>query len=193
MIANTEVEDSSTSSDESDHPSGVQALILKELKRVNSTPDAVESKVATTKKRKQHKDKEQRKFGPQLSNFVLKNKLCDESQSSCSNVSSSSSEDELPCLLVLKSSRAVQRKIDQTVAEMEAESRNEGNDLTIESKRGCLDVLVQTKVSWPHECILGGITRQRLTYDQLTKSQFVQGFTKKTFWLNPIKKIENIC
>ena len=37
---------------------------------------------------------------------------------------------------------------------------------------------VQSKVVWPHERILGGHTRQRLTYDQISMAQFVQGFVK---------------
>ena len=31
---------------------------------------------------------------------------------------------------------------------------------------------------WPHESILGGVTRQRITYDQLSLTQWVQGFCK---------------
>ena len=37
-----------------------------------------------------------------------------------------------------------------------------------------MGVIVQQKVSWLH--ILGGQNRQRLTYDQITMPQFVQGF-----------------
>ena len=41
-----------------------------------------------------------------------------------------------------------------------------------------MEVTVQQKVSWLHEHVLGGggQTRQRLTYDQITMTQFVQGF-----------------
>ena len=49
-------------------------------------------------------------------------------------------------------------------------------------KRGVnVDVSVKNKVLWPHEAILGGINRQRVTYDQLSLTQWVQGFVK-TFW-----------
>ena len=37
---------------------------------------------------------------------------------------------------------------------------------------------MQKNVAWPHEHILGGQTRQRVTYDQLTMSKFVQGCVK---------------
>ena len=39
-----------------------------------------------------------------------------------------------------------------------------------------MDVLVKNKVALPHEAILGGINRSRLTYDQLSMLQLVQGF-----------------
>ena len=39
-------------------------------------------------------------------------------------------------------------------------------------------MLVKKKVAWPHEAILGGATRDRLSYDQLSMSQWVQGFCK---------------
>ena len=37
---------------------------------------------------------------------------------------------------------------------------------------------VKNKVLWPHEAILGGANRQRVTYDQLSLTQWVQGFCK---------------
>ena len=37
---------------------------------------------------------------------------------------------------------------------------------------------MKNKVSWPHEAILDGVSRQRVTYDQLSLTQFVQGFCK---------------
>ena len=60
------------------------------------------------------------------------------------------------------------------------EGQNSGNEShKIKSKRGGgIDVFVKNKVAWPHEHILGGPTRQRVTYDQLNITQFVQGFVK---------------
>ena len=39
---------------------------------------------------------------------------------------------------------------------------------------------VKNKVLWPHEAILGGANRQRVTYDQLSLTQWVQRFCKNT-------------
>ena len=33
-------------------------------------------------------------------------------------------------------------------------------------------------MAWPHDSVLGGVTRQRITYDQLSLTQFIQGFTR---------------
>ena len=37
---------------------------------------------------------------------------------------------------------------------------------------------MKNKVSYPHEFILGGVSRQRVTYDQLCLTQWMQGFCK---------------
>ena len=64
---------------------------------------------------------------------------------------------------------------------MDQSSHLSGSDskLKHKSKRGGnVDVSVKRKVSWPHEPILGGVSRQRVTYDQLSLTQWVQGFCK---------------
>ena len=43
---------------------------------------------------------------------------------------------------------------------------------------GPVDVLVKNKIAWPHEAIVGGVNLSRVTYDQLTMSQWVQGFCR---------------
>ena len=57
--------------------------------------------------------------------------------------------------------------------------QREGNEQVDKSQRGdAVDVVVCHKVPWPHEHILGGPTRQRVTYDNLSLTQFVHGFVK---------------
>ena len=43
---------------------------------------------------------------------------------------------------------------------------------------GNVDVSVKNKGLWPREAILGGVNRQRVTYDQLSLTQWVQIFCK---------------
>ena len=33
-------------------------------------------------------------------------------------------------------------------------------------------------MAWPHDNVLGGATKQRISYDQLSLTQFIQGFTR---------------
>ena len=39
-----------------------------------------------------------------------------------------------------------------------------------------MDVVIKHKMAWPHEAILRSTNRTRITYDQLTLSQWVPGF-----------------
>ena len=39
-------------------------------------------------------------------------------------------------------------------------------------------MVVANKVTWPHEYILGGLSKQRVTFDQINLTQFVNGFVK---------------
>ena len=51
--------------------------------------------------------------------------------------------------------------------------------IPIKSQRGDeVDVQVKHKVHWPHEAILCVTARQRVMYDQLTLTQWVQGFCR---------------
>ena len=75
----------------------------------------------------------------------------------------------------------LQKKVDRRIRDLDQSSHLSGSDnkLKHKSKRGGnVEVSVKRKVSWPHEPILGGVSRQRVTYDQLSLTQWVQGFCK---------------
>ena len=93
------------------------------------------------------------------------------------------SEDEGQVLLrlsTIRSKKSIQKQIDSRIRELEDEKGVEGPETDkIKSKRaGPVDVYVKKKVAWPHEAILGDVNRTRLTYDQLTMAQWVQGFCR---------------
>ena len=115
---------------------------------------------------------------PKLNRTVLNNH-----SSNMTSSDSESSEDEgqvLPSLSTIRSRKSIQKQIDGRIRELEAEKEVEGTETDkIKSKRGGpVDVYVKKKVAWPHEAILGGVNRTRLTYDQLTMAQWVQGFCR---------------
>ena len=75
----------------------------------------------------------------------------------------------------------LQKKVVRRIRDLDQSYHLSGNDskLKHKSKRGGnVDVSVKRKVSWPHEPILGGVSRQRVSYDQLSLTQWVQGFCK---------------
>ena len=161
-------DDSDTSGDE--RPSGgLEALILKELQRVNSRLDDVE---ATVQGQRQHRkrDKDTQKLSK--TNVLSKSQSYSKKSKSSKYVSESSSDEEsLPTLSTLRTFWQIQRQVDARIAEIESQSKVQGDESNkLKSKRGVgVDVLVSKKVAWPHDNVLGGVTRQRLTYDLMGK------------------------
>ena len=86
------------------------------------------------------------------------------------------SDSDVPSLEKLRS-HVLQKKVDRRIRDLDQSSHLSGDSkLKHESKRGGnVDVSVKKQT---HEPILGGISRQRVTYDQLSVTQWVQGFCK---------------
>ena len=85
----------------------------------------------------------------------------------------------------------LQKKVDQRIRDLDQSSHLSinGSKLKHKSERGGnVDVSVKRKVSWPHEPILGGVSRQRVTYDQLSLTQWVQGFCRNIREQKPLKE-----
>ena len=155
--------------------SDVQLQILKELQRVNSQLDAVEEKVATGHKQTAVLGQKKAKLSTLKYQSGKKR-----SKKVVVTSDSSSDESDIPDISSLRSSRQLQMRVDQRLSKLEENSRTKGNCTSkIKSKRGGdVEVFVEKKVAWPHEAILGGASRQRISYDQLSLTQFVQGFVR---------------
>ena len=175
--------DQSGFEDDSDSTDGgstsLQVKILDELKKVSSRLDAVENQVAEGGQRRRRdpkKDSHKLSKVSHSKNDSVKCKKCDDS----SEVSDSEEDDcELPILSTLRSSKVIQKHIDRAVADLERSQVTKGKEQVFKSKRGGpVDVVVNQKVNWPHEYILGGLNKQRITFDQLNLTQFVNGFVK---------------
>ena len=81
----------------------------------------------------------------------------------------------------LRTSTKIQKQVDARIRDLEKTHDNAGTQKSekIKSKRGgSVEVLVQIKVAWLHEAILGGASNSRLSYDQLTMVQWVMGFCR---------------
>ena len=159
---------------EEEEEQGVQSQILKQLQLMNKRLGEVEQQVQAKDSR--HKTKDLQKLStPTCSN-------CDKSKGVCYSDSkvTSSDESDVPDISYLRSSKSIQKQVDCRLSQLERGAHLQGkcNSQKIKSKRGGVEVLVEKKIAWPHDVILGCSTKQRVTYDQLSLLQFVQGFIK---------------
>ena len=81
----------------------------------------------------------------------------------------------IPNLVELRQNAQIQTQVQQRLKELE-QIATPGIDSKIKSQRGGVDVFVENRVRWPHEHVLSGSTKERVTYDQLTVIQWVSGF-----------------
>ena len=94
----------------------------------------------------------------------------------------SSDEELLPPLSVLKSYCENQSKVDTRISEIESHSKVQGNEsLKLKSKRGEGLMFCCQKRWLGHTIMFWGVTRQRVTYDQLSLYTIYTGFHKKYF------------
>ena len=130
---------------EDERPSGgLQALILKELQRVHHRLDDVEAKVQDPGIRSR-KRKDSSKLSS--SKYLSKNGVDCKNFKKYESSETSSDEELLSPLSVLKSSQEIQRKVDTRISEIEAHSKVQGNESSkLKSQRGGgVDVLVSKK------------------------------------------------
>ena len=61
-------------------------------------------------------------------------------------------------------------KVDQRLQEL--------SDLVKSGTFQKVDVLIKNQVRWPHEYVLSGLNKERVSYDQLNVTQWVAGFRR---------------
>ena len=81
----------------------------------------------------------------------------------------------LPSIQSLKQSRSMQQQVDARIQQLQ-QLNEQGK---FKSKRGGGETIwVKREVPWPQNFVLGGTTKNRLTYDALSMSQWVSGFAQ---------------
>ena len=84
----------------------------------------------------------------------------------------------VPSLVDIRQNANIQEKVDQRIKELQQLS-NTGTDSKIKSLRGgSVDIFVKNRVKWPHEYVLAGNIKERVSYDQLTMGQWMAGFCR---------------
>ena len=72
----------------------------------------------------------------------------------------------------------IQVQVDQWLREL-ADISQTGTSSKLKSQRGGpVEVLVRNRVKWPHEFVLAGSIKERISYDQLTMTQWMAGFCR---------------
>ena len=83
---------------------------------------------------------------------------------------------KLPTFDSLREDSMIQSKVEQTLQEL-SELAKTGTIQKLKSQRGGqVEVLVKNRVKWPHEYVLFGLNKERVSYDQLSVTQWVAGF-----------------
>ena len=104
------------------------------------------------------------------------------STTASSSLPSSSQEDtmqaKLPDLHSIRHNRVIQDQVEERIRQL-SNSDKKGTDPRIKSQRGgSVDIFVKEKVKWPHEYVLAGSTKDRVSYNQLNITQFMVGFCR---------------
>ena len=70
----------------------------------------------------------------------------------------------------------IQLKVEQRLQEL-TELAKTGTSSKLKSQRGgSVEVMVKNRVKWPQEYVLLGLNKERVSYDQLSVTQWVAGF-----------------
>ena len=148
-----------------DEPMDMNSQILKELKNLSGRMTQMEDKMEA--------------MGSTSSSPVKSNisslspqKSPPASQRSRPPIGSPDQDLLLPTLATLRQSRTIQDQVDTRIRELHGIEKGK-----FKSQRGGSETIwVKKEVAWPHNHVLGGSSKNRVTYDNLTISQWVSGF-----------------
>ena len=86
----------------------------------------------------------------------------------------------LPSVDSMRQDVILQAKVEQRLQElaMLAKAGTENSQKLKSQRGGNVEVLVQKRVKWPHEFVLAGVNKERVTYDQLSATQWMAGFAR---------------
>ena len=88
------------------------------------------------------------------------------------------SDVKLPDLKSIRHDRFIQQQVEERIKQLSGLDKK-GIETKIKSLRGGeVDVYVKQRVKWPHEYVLAGNTKDRVTYNQLNITQWMAGFCR---------------
>ena len=75
----------------------------------------------------------------------------------------------------IKNDELIQQQVQERLKQL-SEILSQGKEKIKSQRGGSVDVYVNTRVKWPHEFILSGTNKEKVTYDQLSPVQWMAGF-----------------
>ena len=83
---------------------------------------------------------------------------------------------KIPTLDSIKEDAMIQSRVEQRLQEL-SELDKTGTVQKLKSQRGVqVEVLIKNRVKWPHDYVLSGLNKGRVSYNQLSVTQWVAGF-----------------
>ena len=85
-----------------------------------------------------------------------------------------------PSLEYIRANNQIQCSVEERIKELQQLAKSGMSENKIKSQRGgSVDVFVKHTVKWPHEFVLAGSQKERVSYDQLSMGQWMAGFCVK--------------
>ena len=174
-VENTSVNSGTVSSGDS---SGMNAMLLSELKNISAKMESMEKRLATTELKLLSAEARCDDSKSAARHKVKKTSVITSTPQETTDDDSSDSELVLPSKKFIKQDTRIQAQIQKRLDELKA--INEQDDKgKFKSQRTLNDnVSVKCKIPWPQNQVLSGSTRSRPSYDNLTVFQWVTGFAR---------------
>ena len=96
-----------------------------------------------------------------------------------SRLKQSSVEDDcqnMPNLHTLRNDRSIQGQVEDRLRQLPGVDKKVLIRNLKVREGGSVDIYVKERVKWPHEFVLAGNTKDRITYNQLNITQWMAGF-----------------
>ena len=86
---------------------------------------------------------------------------------------------QIPSLEYIRANNQIQRSVEERIKELQQLAKTGMSESKIKSQTGDqVDVFMKNRIKWPHEYVLAGSQKERVSYDQLTIGQWMAGFCR---------------
>ena len=100
---------------------------------------------------------------------------------------------QVPSLDYIKVNNEIQRSVEDRIKKLQQLTQKGMAESTIKSQRGGqVDFFIKNRIKWPHEYVLAGSQKERVSYDQLTMGQWMASFWR-TMRVETYLETEMLC